>query len=612
MTSRPRPHARPVTRLVALCLLAFAVLAATALPAAAHASLLSTEPSPDGVYATSPSAITLRFSEPVEVSLGGVKVFDAKTEKRVANGPAEHPNGDGTFVTSDLPKLRNGTYVVTWRVVSADSHPIEGAFTFQVGPRASVANAQGVATTLLETSKGDRAVGIVYGFQRAFLYAALALLIGGVAFVAFLWPRGRADHRAAWVVLGGWLASVVATVAGIALEGVYGAALPLSKVFDPSIFGDVIDTRYGHVALFRLALLACALPLLWVVFGRKRAATRPLPGWWIVPAALVAIGLALTPGLAGHASTGIQTDLAIPLDALHVLAMAVWLGGLVVLVVALLPRRDTDEMRAVLPRWSTTALGCVVVLVATGIYQSWRQVGSIAALRDTDSGRLLIAKVIVFAVLVVAAAFARDVVNRRYREYDDFNDLADEELEVPVAVGVLASDPGPDPAAPRARALPERDEPDEDGRTEAGEQRRLRRTVWVEVLLMVVVLGVTAALVNAAPGRTKTAEPVFMTLKADELWFDVTIAPGSAGANDVHVTALPTGGGLTQVKEIQVQLTQPGRDLPPFEVPMQQLGTNHYYAPQFDIPYPGTWKMTIRAQLSDVDETVATGRFSLR
>jgi copper transport protein len=599
-----------VTRLVALCLFAVAIVVATALPAFAHASLLSTEPSPSGVYSSSPSAVTLRFSESVEVSLGGVRVYDAKTQKRVANGPPEHPNGEGSFVTSDLPKLKNGTYVVTWRVVSADSHPVEGAFTFQVGSHATVSNAQGVATNLLETSKGDRAVGIVYGFQRAILYAALALLIGGAAFVAFMWPRGRANPRAAWLVLGGWIAAVIATVVGIALEGIYGAGLPLSKVFDTTVFGDVLDTRYGHVALVRLALLACALPLLWFVFGRKGAASRPLPPWWIVPGALVAIGLALTPGLAGHASTGIQTNLAIPVDALHVLAMAVWLGGLAVLVVALLPRRDTLEMRAVLPRWSTTALACVVVLIASGVYQSWRLVGSIDALRNTDSGRLLIAKVAVFAVLVVVASFARDVVNRRYREYDD--DLDEVELEVPVAVGVMASDLGPDPEPPTRRAAPDPDEADDDGRTEAGEQRRLRRTVWMEVVLMVVVLGITAALVNAAPARTQSTQPVFMTLKSDQLWFDVTIAPGSAGPNDIHITALPTGGGLTQVKQIQVQLTQPGRDLPPFDVPMQQLGTNHYYAPQFAIPYPGTWQMTIRAQLSDVDETVATGRFSLR
>ncbi len=167
------------------------------------------------------------------------------------------------------------------------------------------------------------------------------------------------------------------------------------------------------------------------------------------------------------------------------------------------------------------------------------------------------------------------------------------------------------PTQPRPTRSPAEEEWSEE-EIEAAEQRRLRRSVFVEVLLMVIILGVTAALVNAAPGRTASNQPVFMTLKADELWFDVTIAPGSAGRNDVHVTALPTGGGLTQVKEIQVQLTQPGRDLPPFEVPMQKLGTNHYYAPLFDIPYPGAWQMTIRARVSDTDEVVATGRFTLR
>jgi copper transport protein len=396
------------------------------------------------------------------------------------------------------------------------------------------------------------------------------------------------------------------------LEGVYGAGYSLSKVFDPTVFGDVIDTRFGHVSLVRLGLLLCALPLLWVVFGRPGSARRPLPKWWIVPTTLVAVGLCATPGLAGHASTGIQTGAAIPADALHVLAMCLWLGGLLMLVAAVLPRRDTLEMREVLPRWSSVALGCVVVLVVTGVYQAWRIEGSIGALKDTDSGRLLLVKVGVFAVLVVVAAFARDVVNRRYREYPD-DDPMPEEAAVPVAVGVFASDMGPDPDARRAAtALIDPDEPDEDGRTEAGEQRHLRRTVLVEVLLMVLVLGITAALVNAAPGRAVSTQPVFLTLKTDEMWFDVTIAPGNAGPNDVHVTGLPTGGGLTQIKNITVQLTQPGRDLPPFDVPMQQLGTNHYYAPLFDIPYPGTWQMTIRAQLNATDEIVATGRFSLR
>jgi copper transport protein len=626
---------RRLAAFLAFAALVVTIVGGTALPAFAHASLLSTEPSAGGVYDSSPSAITLRFSEPVEVSLGGIRVFDAKTEKRVATGTPEHPNGEGAYVTADLPDLHDGTYVVTWRVISADSHPVEGAFTFQVGPNASVKNAQGLATTLLETSKGSRSVGIVYGIERAIAYAAIALLIGGLAFVVFLWPQGRANRRAAWLVLGGWIAAVLTTVGGIALEGVYGAGLPLSKVFDPTVFGDAVGIRYGHVALVRLVLLACALPLMWMVFGRRDAATTKLPAWWILPAALVAIGLSILPGLAGHAATGIQTGLAIPADAIHVLAMALWLGGLAVLLVAVLPRRDGDELRRVLPRYSTLGLACVVALIVTGAYQAWRQVGSLDALRDTDYGRLLVAKLVVFAVLVAAAAFSRDVVNRRYRTWpDDDDDLADEvgrddaRQSAPVAVGVLASDAGPVPVVVAARATtPDLDDDLDDDRdddldddrdddldepSEEDEQRRLRRSVFVEVVLMVLVLAITAALVNAAPGRTVSTQPVFMTLKSDKLWFDVVVAPGSAGRNDVHVQALPTGGGLTQVKEIQVQLTQPGKDLPPFDVPLQQLGTNHYYAPLFDIPYPGEWQMTIRAKVSATDEVVATGKFSLR
>jgi hypothetical protein len=167
-------------------------------------------------------------------------------------------------------------------------------------------------------------------------------------------------------------------------------------------------------------------------------------------------------------------------------------------------------------------------------------------------------------------------------------------------------------AAPDGGAIDDEEDELTEEHEEEEQQRRLRRSVFVEVLLMVVVLAVTAALVNAAPGRAASTQPVFMTLKSHTLWFDVTIAPGSAGRNDIHLTALPTGSGLTQVKQLEVQLTQSGRDLPPFAVPMEQLGTNHYYSQLFDIPYPGTWQITVRAQVSATDEVVATGRFSLR
>jgi copper transport protein len=344
--------------------------------------------------------------------------------------------------------------------------------------------------------------------------------------------------------------------------------------------------------------------------------------WWTSSAVVVGAGLAVTPGIAGHAGTGIQTGLAIPADLVHVAAMACWLGGLAVLCVAVLPRRDVDELRDVLPRYSALALGAVVALIATGGYQAWRQVGSIDALKTTDYGKLLIAKLVAFAALIVAAAFSREAVNRRFRAWSDDEESEPAESSVLVGAGGLAVPAGPGvpgvsgvPGVPGGSALGDDDEDedeDEEAREDQEELVRLRRSVWVEIVIAAVILGITAALVNAAPARSQSTEPISLTLKSSEVWVYVDIVPGAAGPNDMHFTSLPTGGGPATITGMTVQLTRPGEDLPPFTVPLQKLGAGHYYAPLYDIPYAGTWQMTIRVELGPTDEAVLTSTFTLR
>jgi copper transport protein len=608
---------RLTSRLLAVGALVVAIVALLAAPASAHASLLSTDPSNGGVYDKAPTAITLRFSEGVEVSLGGIRVYDSD-RTRVVNGKPEHPNGQQSVVTSSLPKLANGTYVVTWRVTSADSHPVDGAYTFQVGSKATLTdkNAKDAAASLLATTGGSRTVGVVYGIDRAVLFAGLALLIGGAVFLAVVWQTGRDDRRAKWLVWSGWIAVAVTTVFGIALEGVYAAGLPLDDVFDTGVFRDVLDTRYGRVALVRLGLLVVAIPLLRRLLHRRPAAEHPLRWWWYGSAALVGAGIAVTPGIAGHASTGIQTGLAIPADLVHVAGMACWLGGLVVLCIAVLPRRNVEELREVLPRYSALALGAIVALVVSGAYQAWRQVGSIDELKSTDYGRLLIAKLVAFAALIVAAAFSREIVNRRFREYppddDEFARVGD-----PVLVGAggpsVAFGDGPRRIPPTGGDAGDGGDGDWDDEAEDQEEMtRLRRSVWAEVVIAAVILAITAMLVNAAPARAQNTQPVSMTLKSSQVWVYVDVIPGAAGPNDMHFTALPTGGGPATVTDMTVQLTRPGEDLPPFTVPLQKLGAGHYTSPLYDIPYSGKWQMTIRVQLGETDEAVLTSSFNIR
>ncbi|MFI5047817.1 MAG: copper resistance protein CopC [Acidimicrobiia bacterium] len=598
-------------RTAALAFLVAGVLGATALPAAAHATLLSVDPQPGAVYDQSPAAVVLRFNEPVETALGGVRVFNGSGD-RVDAGAPTHPSGRGDEVQASLPRLDDGTYVVTWRVISADSHPVEGAFTFQVGATATARNAGSLAARLLAKQGGSTVVGVVYAVARALLYAAIALLIGGVVFLAWVFPDGRGASgrtatRAARIVWIGWGTLVGATVAGIGLEGVYAAALPLSKIVDTTTIGDVLDTRYGRLALLRLVLLALALPLVRVVLHRRR-----LPAWWPVAAVLVGVGLAATPVFSGHASTGEHSSVALVSQTLHVLAMSCWLGGLVMMVALVLVRSLPDGLRTAVNRFSALGLGSVTVLVVTGGFQAWRQVGTLAALRDTDFGRLLLAKLVFVAAMVIAAAFSREVVNRHFRDFPDDDVFPpDDEADparVPALVGASAAEVGLD--HDERTDLAARGEPLPDEPTDEEESRVIRRSVMFEIVFAVVVLSITAMLVNTAPARTVSSKPVTLSMRNGTVFADGTIAPGTAGRSDIHLSVLSTAGA--PVGDVQMQLTRPDGKLAPLDVPLRALGPGHLFAPQFDIPFPGDWTMVLRVRLGATDEKVLTQKFSLR
>ena len=333
---------------------------------------------------------------------------------------ARAPERQQSVVTTSLPKLDDGTYVVTWRVISADSHPIDGAYTFQVGVEGDAER---------QERQGRR--GVAAGDHRREPHRRRRVRHrprrccspGSRSSSAARCSSPRCGPRVAttaareWLVWSGW----------ITVSGHHRCSASRSKASTPrgsrsttcstpTVFRDVLDTRYGHVALVRLALLVLAIPLLRVLLHRRPAAEHPLRWWWKLSALVVGAGIAVTPGIAGHASTGIQTGLAIPADLVHV-------GGHGVL--ARRPRaccasrscRDATSTSCARcsPRYSALALGAIVALVVSGAYQAWRQVGSIDELKSTDYGRLLIAKLVAFAALIVAAAFSREVVNRRFR-----------------------------------------------------------------------------------------------------------------------------------------------------------------------------------------------------
>lgn len=168
-----------------------------------------------------------------------------------------------------------------------------------------------------------------------------------------------------------------------------------------------LDARYGHLAEVRLVTLLLAAPLLWNV-ARRRDGGRAEAG--VVGVAVLASWASVS-----HASAGNDLWLAIPLMTLHLAAVSVWFGGLIVLGGFLLHRPDEATLARVLPRWARLATAAVAVMTATGIYLTWREVGTPPALTGTSYGRYLLVKLGLFAVVMGAAWTAHRWVVATYR-----------------------------------------------------------------------------------------------------------------------------------------------------------------------------------------------------
>ena len=201
-------------RIVVAVVVALAAVVALASPAAAHASLRETEPAAGDILDRAPREVVLQFTESVDVEDDGVRVFDAKGDA-VETGDAVE---DGSRIAVPVAGLDSGGYVVTWRAVSLDGHPIGGGFTFRVGDDSPAVDPELVARLIEGRTTGDE-VGIAFAVVRFAVFGALLLLVGGAFFVAVLWPAG-ADRRSvrrllwwAWAVLLG------GTLVGIGLQG---------------------------------------------------------------------------------------------------------------------------------------------------------------------------------------------------------------------------------------------------------------------------------------------------------------------------------------------------------------------------------------------------------
>lgn len=531
-----------------------------------HAILTESSPERGAVLDASPDEVSFTFSEAVEGAFGAVRVFDSES-RRVDTGGVLRPAGASSIGVKLKSGLPDGTYVATYQIVSADSHPVSGGVVFSVGEASSTGGAPAVAD-LVGTGVGP-VTDTAFGIARGITYAATALLVGGLIFLLVVWRTavlGPATARARRIAVGAAVAGVVAGLAGLVLQGATASGETFWSALDPDTIQSVLDTRFGRAWGLRVLVFAALAAIAWLALRG-----RPLPQARVIAVAfgLGAAVLCVAPSLAGHASASEPAAALVPLDVLHVLAMSAWIGGLAVLLLvvplatrALEPAERTRLLARLLLRFSPLALACVLVLIATGTAQSLLHIDRWGALLDTPFGRAVLIKIGLLAVLVGFGAWQRQKV------------------------------------VPRLRALADAGEsPGRAGLT-------LRNVLRAEVALTIVVLGVTSALVAYPPSDSVAAGPYSASKAFGPNTLEVTLEPAAVGSNELHVYLLDkqTGAPFDGTKELTVTASLPDQEIGPLETQPRKAGPGHYVVQGLNLVPAGAWELEIASRTSEFDE----------
>ncbi|MGW5379595.1 copper resistance CopC/CopD family protein [Nocardia sp. NPDC003999] len=501
-----------------------AVLLAPSAVASAHAVLVATDPAYGATIPDAPTRVTVRFDEPVTAAGAGVTVSD-KDGRRVDTEAVSAADGGRAVVVGVRPELPTGTYLLSWVVLSADGHTVSGSSVFGIRvppdltlgdpPRDPIAvTADGVARMLT-------AVG----------YLGVVLAVGVPGVTLLVW---RAGTRTALVAqLTGIGSATVVAVSLLALAMTPARLTGPDGWADPQVWAQALTSSPGVAAVVR------------AVAGAALAAGRSRPKVIAVAGAVIVVATAAS----GHALAGGDRPAALFSTAVHVLAMALWVGA-VVLAVAVRRRPDRS---ALLPRFGRVAIAAVTALALTGVYQSLRSVDPLAALWTTSWGRLLLLK----SALALAAAgvvlAARRIVRGR----------------VP--------------------------------------QSALR----LEFVLLAAVLVVTGVLAGTTPARDAYDPRITVTADLGRARAEVTVDGAGAGEQELTVHLRDASGTPIDASAVTGRLTRTGDASGPIDVPFRriepvELGPHYFVSQPVRVALPGYWQLRLTVLLDRTTGYTAT------
>ena len=510
---------------LALVIVALLTVLAPAQIASAHAILLTSEPAPSAVLDESPTEIALFFNEFVDTVFGKIRILDSagnvvQTVKPIRDASSQ------SIVRAPISMLEPGTYVVVWRVASDDSHPVQGSFSFQIGNKSTVISAT-AQYQVLERHGLARLFDVI----RWVTYLGVVLLIGGIGLLQAV-RTDRLSPRSTLALIGGWAFAALGTLEGLIAYGPHVSGYKIYKAVDLSLLSETLTTQYGKMQLARLVLLGI-IGILIAVFQFRGT------WWWKFGAWASLVGVTLTLSLAGHPVATNPVALSVGLDMLHLLAVSLWVGPLLIIVYDRNMWLATDESTSApsLQWFSRTAGFAVPAIVVTGVIQAWLMMDGFGQILETRYGRTLIVKVCLVIVLIALGAVSRKAMQRK-------------------------------------------------------QSGSLRQSMGIEVLFGLIILALTSTVVAMPPKGTIEPAPLSSSSFQGQMIVELSLTSARVGQSEVHILVAMADGSLIQVDSATARMSMPLRNIPNGPIALKETRPNHFSGVT-EFAYSGEWVVEI-------------------
>lgn len=557
----PRRDLALALRAVAALLLGGMLVLTGAQAASAHAELLSTTPEDGAALDQAPAEALLTFNEPVQLIDGSIRLFPSDDAPSALDAHVSNTSVVAAFPTD----LEDGAYALSYRIVSADGHPVSGAITFTIG---DAADTSASTTPVVETATPE-GTQLAVSTLTALQYLSLFVFAGLILFERIvLRNTAPPDRRSMRFLRLAGLGAIVASLSLVPASALNVIGESLGAVVNPATWWPGV--LWAPVAAAILVLVGVVGAAALSTHGRDLGGTRLLR-------LLLSLVALFAPVLVGHTQLIEPRALIIAADIGHLLAGSFWVGGTVGLLLFLAsvrvvdsPAADTSPKLAaeVVQRFSRLAIWSVVIIATSGTIMGVMIVGSLDALFTTEYGFTLLLKVgIVIPVVVIAA-------------YNRFRLL------------------------PRLSARP----------TVRMQWQFLTRTLSYEAALLTTVLLLTGFLTNLSPthdhhngaveGRT-AAQTVTLSASAQGLSLNGELVPALTGENEMTFTLMYEGEPVNP-DTVTIRTRLPENDLGPFEVTAEHDPTTSEYSALLDTPVAGEWQIQVLARVSTFAEPIVT------